>query len=157
MGQRGDCAPLIMAQCGAPTARGPCGRQTKGGRCWQHPGTEVAVPGAGDTVRITPYAVDFPAQIVTPRQSVVMLLQVSWQRWQSYATMLENEVTSAQPGQDGNGLVVPTYGSNPKDGMYVSGEAISALALLEAQERDRCAKLAKQAHDMGIDDSEWLS
>ena len=145
-----------MASCGAPTARGPCGRQTKGGRCWQHPGTEVAVPGADDSVRITPYRVDFPAGIVTPRQSIIMLLQVSWQRWQSYAAILENDVTNAQPDADDNGLVVPTWGNSPKDGAYVSGEAISALAGLEADERDRCAKLAKQAHDMGIEDEEWM-
>lgn len=115
------------------------------------------MPGSDDVVRITPYAVDFPAQIVTPRQSIIMLLQVSWQRWQSYAAMLENEVTTAQPGDEGNGLVVPTWGNNPKDGMYISGEAISSLAMLEAEERDRCAKLAKQAHDMGIEDDEWIS
>lgn len=108
-------------------------------------------------VRITPYAVDFPAQIVTPRQSIIMLLQVSWQRWQSYASMLEEQVTAVQPGDDSNGLVVPTWGNNPKDGMYISGEAVSSLAILEAEERDRCAKLSKMAHDMGISDDEWIS
>jgi len=157
VGQRGYRATLTMASCGAPTSKGPCGRQTKGGRCWQHPGTEVAVPGADDGVRITPYAVDFPAGIVTPRQSIIMLLQVSWQRWQSYAAMLEHDITNAQPDADDNGLVVPTWGNNPREGVYVSGEAISAMAQLESAERDRCAKLAVQAHTMGIEDSEWIS
>lgn len=109
-------------------------------------------------MRITPYEVEIDAPAVTPRQAVILLLQVSWQRWRSYAAILEDSITTSVPGDDsGTGLTSPTWGSNPKDGMYVSGEQVSAMALLEAQERDRCAKLAKQAHDMGIDDDEWMS
>lgn len=119
------------------------------------PPTDVAL-GQHAQVRVTPYRVDWPAEAVTPKQSVILLLQVSWQRWQVLAQMLEDEVTGGS-GPGDNGYVKPTYGMSPREGSYISGEQVSALAEAEAAERERCARLAKQAHDMGIEDEEWMT
>ena len=149
----------MAAGCGAPTPSGPCKRSTGGGRCWQHRG-EVAVTTTLDDVvpvKVTPWSVDMPATAVTPRTGMILMLQVAWQRWQVYAAMLEDQVSHGTSSTD-NGLVGPVWSLNVKDGgLEVTGEQARALVAIEAEERDRFARLAKQAHDMGIDDSEWMA
>ncbi|MGV9779466.1 hypothetical protein, partial [Streptosporangium sp. NPDC003464] len=54
----------------------------------------------------------------------------------------------------GEGLIGHTRSASGDIGVYETGEAIRGLALLEAQERDRCVRFAKTAHDMGIADRE---
>lgn len=87
------------------------------------------------------------------------MLQMSWARVHLYASLLERQVADADPdaiggvGQ-GEGLIGHTHSASPSVGVYESGEAVRGLALLEAQERDRCVKYAKVAHDMGIADRE---
>lgn len=49
-----------------------------------------------------------------------------------------------------SGLIGHTIAADKELGLYASGEAVRALVVLEAQERDRCVKYAKVAADMGI-------
>ncbi len=136
--------------CGYPAKKGPCLRETDG-RCWQHkesPGGEVGLPPPA-TVTITAWSVRTPADVVTPKQGIIALLQVSWQRWQILASMLEDQVMNG---------TAHVYAVDPKTGdTYASSEQVAALVQAEADERDRCARLAKQAHDMGIDDAMWMN
>jgi hypothetical protein len=94
---------------------------------------------------------------VTPADAVMAMLQMSWARVHVYASLLERQVSDADPDAGvglGEGLVGHTRGAVKGIGIYETGEAIRGLALLEAQERDRCVKFAKVAHDMGIADRE---
>ncbi|MFD1546983.1 hypothetical protein [Nonomuraea guangzhouensis] len=96
---------------------------------------------------------------VSPAEAVMAMLQVSWARFHLYASLLERQLEDADPGTpggvgQGEGLVGHTRSASPSVGVYESGEAIRGLALLEAQERDRCVRFAKTAHDMGIADRE---
>ncbi|MDB4873219.1 MAG: pas58 [Gemmatimonadales bacterium] len=118
---------------------------------------------------------------VSTVQAVLGMLQMSWLRAHLYAGLLERQFTDAQDrrrlssradafyGDDadvgiagsgappvgaGVGLIGHTYGAVKDIGIYASGEAIRGLVQLEAQERDRCVKYAKTAHDMGIAEQE---
>jgi hypothetical protein len=117
----------------------------------------TVIPPAGRGL-VTAYGIDLPAgTVVTPRQSIIALLQVSWQRWQILASMVEDQITNAASPAD-NGVVGHVYALDQKNGtLFATSEQVRALIEAEAAERDRCARLAKQAHDMGIDDSEWLT
>lgn len=85
------------------------------------------------------------------------MLQMSWARVHVYAGLLERQVADADTSLGvgmGEGLVGFTRSASPSVGVYESGEAVRGLAQLEAQERDRCVRFAKVAHDMGIADRE---
>lgn len=60
----------------------------------------------------------------------------------------EDEVRSSLP--ESSGLVGHKYSATNSGTFYATGEELRALVVLEAQERDRCVKYAKVAHDMGI-------
>lgn len=81
-------------------------------------------------------------QEVTPAEAVMAMLQMSWARLHVYADLLRQQVENASGTPAG--LVVVSE----------SGEAVRGLAKLEAEERDRCVRYAKAAHDMGIADRE---
>lgn len=49
-----------------------------------------------------------------------------------------------------SGLIGHVYAADKNGGTFASQEAIRALVVLEAQERDRCVKYADVAHKMGI-------
>ncbi|WP_188188008.1 hypothetical protein [Nonomuraea sp. SYSU D8015] len=98
-------------------------------------------------------------QDVSPSEAVMAMLQMSWARVHVYAGLLERQVAAADPPRPGGvgqgaGLVGHTFSASPSVGVYESGEAVRALAKLEAEERDRCVRYAKVAHDMGIADRE---
>jgi hypothetical protein len=98
-------------------------------------------------------------QEVSPSEAVMAMLHMSWARVHVYAGLLERQVAAADPGRpggvgQGEGLVGHTFSASPSVGVYESGEAVRALARLEAEERDRCVRYAKVAHDMGIADRE---
>ena len=85
------------------------------------------------------------------------MLQMSWARVHVYAGLLQRQLEQADPGRgvgQGEGLVGHTFSASPSVGVYESGEAVRGLAVLEAQERDRCVRFAKTAHDMGVADRE---
>jgi hypothetical protein len=79
---------------------------------------------------------------------MLRLLHMSWVRVHLYAERLRLLVDAT----DGDGgLVGPTYAA--AGGARVeTGEQVRALAKLEADERDRCARFAKLCHDMRIDE-----
>jgi hypothetical protein len=108
---------------------------------------------------------------VSATEAVSGMLEMSWLRAHLYASLLEEQVTAAQEERDeqltdagggsgagpvgsGEGLVGHTFAAVKDIGIYASGEAIRALAQLEAQERDRCVRYGKTAHDMGIAEQE---
>jgi hypothetical protein len=110
-----------------------------------------AIPGSG---QVTAWQAGY-AGPAGPRTAMLLLLQVSWLRWHLYSDLLKNQVDDIRGAADpASGLVGHRLGFS-KDGVYETGEEIRALAALDADERDRCARLAKMAHDAGIMDSSW--
>ncbi|MER7131222.1 hypothetical protein [Streptosporangium saharense] len=95
---------------------------------------------------------------VSPADAVMAMLQMSWARVHLYAGLLERQLADAQPDPrgvgHGEGLIGHTRSASPSVGVYETGETVRGLAVLEAQERDRCVRYAKAAHDMGIADQE---
>jgi hypothetical protein len=78
---------------------------------------------------------------------MLRLLHMSWMRVHLYAERLRGLVE----GTTGDGgLVGPTYAAGRDGARVETGEQIRAMAKLEGDERDRCARLAKTCHDMGI-------
>jgi len=103
--------------------------------------------------QVTAWCATLPAgtDALSPRMAMVVLLHVSWLRWLEYSALLEEQVREAG-GQAG--LVGSTIASG-RGGLYATGSEVLALTQLEADERDRCARLAKQAHDMGLTGEDW--
>lgn len=66
----------------------------------------------------------------------------------------EGSTRGAPPVGEGVGLIGHTYSGVKDIGVFATGEALRGLTQLEAQERDRCVKYAKTAHDMGIADAQ---
>ena len=103
---------------------------------------------------VTAWQADTTGQPLTPRTAILLLLHVSWLRWHQYAAMLKDQVDN--PGATGRGggprgIVGHRTAASPvTGGLYPTGEEIRALVLAEGNERDRCARLALQAHNMGI-------
>jgi hypothetical protein len=97
---------------------------------------------------------------VSATDAVLGMLHMSWLRVHLYAGLLQQQVDEAQDAADGAGggdgvgvgagLVGQTFSGVRDIGIFATGEAIRGLAQLEAQERDRCVRFAKTAHDMGI-------
>jgi hypothetical protein len=156
------CPKHQRSECGAATARGYC-HQPGQEPCWRHrAGTEIVPADAAAPVHVDAYSVSYPGP-VTPRAGMVLMLQVSWARWQEYARLLHDQVygTAAQPAAPGSteGLVGFTTDFDrfaPDGGVYATGEAPRALVQIEAAERDRFTKLCVQAHGLGITEDEWL-
>lgn len=123
------------------------------------------LPPIPENADVTAWRARLPegADALSPRMAMVLLLHVSWLRWSEYAAMLERQVQEqtlqaiqAGPQAESDGLVGHKYAMNPKDSqLYATGEEIRALTQLEGEERDRCAKLAKEAHDMGMFGENW--
>lgn len=113
---------------------------------------------------------------VDPARAVMAMLHMSWLRVHLLAGLLEQQVASdatsatvagdlgaaghgdastarGVPGPSG-GLVGHVWAADKQAGVFATGEAVRALVQLEAQERDRCVRFAKTAHDMGIADRE---
>ncbi|MGI5223567.1 hypothetical protein [Actinoallomurus sp. CA-142502] len=117
--------------------------------------------------------------VVSNTEAVLGMLQMSWLRVHLYAALLERQVNEAQaeaarepavraavaeaydevfeersqgapPVGPGVGLIGQQFSGVKDIGIFATGEAIRGLAQLEAQERDRCVRYAKTAHDMGI-------
>lgn len=118
------------------------------------------LPHVPDGVEATTWGVTLPAEIthLSPRRATELLLHVSWHRWHQYAELLESEY-NASPGTAqtpaGVRALIGNRVASGKDGLFAQGEEIRALTRLEADERDRCAKLARQCHEMGITGDEW--
>jgi hypothetical protein len=127
-------------------------------RCRMHAGEKSALTKAKGEA-ITAWTALAGQPTVSATEAVLGMLQMSWLRVHIYAGLLEEQLSAAQEnrGGDGAGSVGPgaglighTFGAVKDIGIYASGEAVRGMALLEAQERDRCVRYAKTAHDMGI-------
>lgn len=158
--QRWECTKTSKrsgARCHARAIRGT-------GACVNHSGKPVSVAKAqGEAV--TAWSALSGKPTVSANEAVLGMLQVSWLRAHLYARLLEEQFTEAQAGRVGGGvgelrgsagvgpgagLIGHTYGAVKDIGVYETGEAPRGLAKLEAEERDRCVRYAKTAHDMGI-------
>ncbi|NUW45574.1 hypothetical protein [Nonomuraea rhodomycinica] len=124
--------------------------------CRTHAGVSTAVAKAKGEALSAWRAVP-GRQDVSPAEAVMAMLQMSWARVHIYAGLLEQQLAEADPSRGvgyGEGLVGHTFSASPSVGVYESGEAVRGLAKLEAEERDRCVRYARVAHDMGIADRE---
>lgn len=123
------------------------------------------LPPIPEDADVTPWRAMLPegADVLSPRMAMVLLMHVSWLRWSELAQMLERQMgeqvldaLSGQPAAESHGVVGHKMAMNPKDSrLYATGEEIRALAELEGQERDRCSRLAREAHDMGLFGENW--
>lgn len=150
--------------------------------CFSHSGKRRDVAKAqGEAV--TAWSALSGKPVVSHTEAVLGMLQMSWLRVHLYAGLLEQQVTAAQaeaardpaiqaaaaeafvrglveqeagarPVGPGVGLIGHTYSGVKDIGIFATGEALRGLTQLEAQERDRCVKYAKTAHDMGIAERE---
>lgn len=139
--------------------------------CRMHAGVSGEVAKAKGAA-VTAWSAMTGQPAVAATDAVLGMLHMSWLRVHLYAGLLEQQVTDAQadapetpyseagdaygagPIGHGAGLVGHTYSGVKDLGVFASGEAIRGLAQLEAQERDRCVRFAKAAHDMGIAERE---
>lgn len=80
---------------------------------------------------------------------MLRLLHMSWVRVHLYAERLRVLV---EDSVENEGLVGATFAAGRNGERVESGEQVRALAKLEADERDRCARFAKLCHDMRIDE-----
>jgi hypothetical protein len=110
-------------------------------------------PARRDEPEVTAWGTDWDGA-VTSHQAVAILLHVSWARWQEYAAMLQAQVAErGVAGLAGHKTAASKAMADATNGrpLYPTGEEIRALVALEGRERDRCARLAMQAHDAGVD------
>jgi hypothetical protein len=111
------------------------------------------LPGAPEGADVTAWRASLPAgTVLKPRMTMALLMHVSWLRWAHYAELLRVQV-GEDAGESGTGgLVGYRVGMSPVNGgEYEQAEVVRALAELEGAERDRCARLAKTAFDMGLE------
>lgn len=112
-------------------------------------------PGASVSMWAAALAAGKP---LSPQAAIVCLLNVSWARWQMYADELRAQVEAARgdspDGYAAAGLVAEKNLAY-KDEKLPQGEEVRALVQLEGAERDRCARLAKDAMSMGITGGDW--
>jgi len=161
--QRGDCHNLAVA--GTAT-------------CRNHAGVSLEVAKAQGQARITAWSAMQAMPGLEPGRAVLAMLHMSWLRVHLYAALLEEQVVGEAEDVVGSwngdadddevprgvarqlspagtaGLIGHTFAADKVAGIFASGEARRALVDLEAQERDRCVKFAKVAHDMGIAERE---
>lgn len=142
-----------------------------------HAGVSSEVAKAQGRARITAFSALGGVPSIDPGLAVLASLHMSWLRVHLYARLLEEQVgdesdqpVGGRPDEDGEygprgvagqpsaagvaGLIGHTYSADKMAGIFASGEARRALVDLEAQERDRCVRYAKVAHDMGIAERE---
>lgn len=146
--------------------RGPCHKPAIRGTdtCDIHGGLRREVLKARGQATISAWsAVGKPGQVIEASAAVMGMLQQSWLRANLYSNLLHQqvlkeggegaEIVSAEDPDNPSGLIGYRYGAAGKDGhIYAVSEEARGLVMLEAQERDRCVKYAKTAHDMGISD-----
>jgi hypothetical protein len=81
-----------------------------------------------------------------PAETALRLLTMSWMRVHVYAERLRL-MFEEHPDE---ALVGVTYAAGRDGARVETGEQIRGMAKLEGDERDRCARLTKMCHDMGI-------
>lgn len=159
--QRGDCHQAAVAGTAV---------------CVNHGGQPTDLLKAQGQARITAFSALGASPSIEPGAAVLASLHMSWLRVHLYARLLEEQVEAdgaygpgglssavgvtaggveRQVSADGvGGLIGHTYSADKMAGIFAASEARRALVDLEAQERDRCVRYAKTAHDMGIAERE---
>lgn len=123
------------------------------------------LPAVPEGTEVTAWKVTLPGTVrsLSPRMAMVLMLHATWLRWSEYAALLESQmadpVITALRGEqvdESNGLVGHKWAMDPKSGqMYATGEEVRSLAALEAEERDRVMRYARQCHDAGLLGDDW--
>jgi len=144
-----------------------------------HAGVSTEVAKAQGQARVTAWSAMQAMPGLEPGRAVLAMLHMSWLRVHLYARLLEEQVVREAEDVPGSwngdaddeegyprgvarqsspagtaGLIGHTFAADKVAGIFPSAEARRALVDLEAQERDRCVKFAKVAHDMGIAERE---
>lgn len=132
----------------------------KGARCkaWPVKGATVCVAHGGSAPQVRAKAAvraelmswGLDAPDVDPGETLLKLVAQSAARAQRYADELEHLVTDSPSLRDA--LVAETWIPTETAGSYKAGEYIRGLAVLEAQERDRCANFAAKAIAAGLNE-----
>jgi hypothetical protein len=115
------------------------------------------LPALPDNAAVTAWQTYLPdgLKALSPRMAMVLLLHMSWLRSQEYAGLLKQQMDAQGAGREVRALIGHrTAASKIVDGIYPTGEQIKALVDLEGKERDRCARLARDAHEIGITDAD---
>lgn len=123
------------------------------------------MPPVPKGAEVTAWAVTLPGDVRTlsPRMAMILMLHATWLRWSEYAALLEqqmldptNSALAGEPSTESAGLVGHTWAMDPKSSeVYATGEQVRALAALEAEERERVMKFARQCHDAGLLGDDW--
>jgi hypothetical protein len=164
-------ATAILARWCDRHRRWECTHQRSRGRGQCHAiaitGTAACPVHAGKTVEaarrdaVTAWAASAGDDGISPAMAVAAQLGLAWRRAQLLGDELRRQAAGDAQG-DGDGgqaasitgaLIGSTWAASAAaGGRYETGEAVRALAQLEAAERERVVRFAKVAHDMGIDE-----
>jgi hypothetical protein len=96
---------------------------------------------------------------LTPGVAVLAQLGLAWRRAELLGEELRKQVAAANGDGTPGGLVGHRYAASAAaGGVYATGEAVRALAELEAEERDRVVRFAQAGHQMGIAEERlWMA
>jgi hypothetical protein len=105
------------------------------------------LPPLPEGMDVTAWQASLPdgLKALSPRMAMALMLHVSWLRWEVLAAMVEEQVRIS----GAEGLVGDMMASG-RGGLYATSSQVLPLTILEGEERDRIARLAKDAHAMGL-------
>lgn len=136
---------------GKNRAGGPCKKwPVKGALVCESHGGKAPQVAARARVRAELMAWGLDAPTVDPGQTLLRLVSQSAARAEAYATELFAQLDADTDGQLKAALVAEIWIPTDDGVRYKAGEYIRALALLEAQERDRCANFCRIAIAAGL-------
>ncbi len=143
--------PPLKRKCKAKTSAGaPCQKWAIAGGmvCGTHGGSAPQVAAAA-AVRADLRAWGMDDELLDPTETLLRLMSQSKRRADAMAEEIAAKIALAGNFEDA--LVGDTKILNPTNGSLTKvGEYITAMAVFEAQERERSAKWAKMAIDAGL-------
>lgn len=128
---------------------GPCQLNAINGGtvCWRH-GGKAPQTAAKAAVRAELMSWGLDSPLVDPGETLLKLVSQSAARAQRYSQEIERLVDDSPSLHEA--LVAETWIPTETAGSYKAGEYIRGLAVLEAQERDRCAGFCAKAIAAGL-------
>ena len=139
----------VHERCAGHKDGAPCGRwPTKGATVCRSHGAGSPRVAAKAAVRAEVMSWGLDAPDVDPGVTLLKLLAQSAARAQRYAQEIEQLVAESPSLHEA--LVAETWIPTENAGSYKAGEYIRGLALIEAQERDRCVAFAAKAIAAGL-------
>lgn len=145
-------SPRARAKCkGRKPDGSPCGRWPIKGAlvCGSHGGRAPQV-AAKAKVRAELMAWGLDAPTVDPGQTLLRLVSQSAARAERYALELFGMLAADEDGSLRKALTGDVWITDEDGAGHKAGEYIRALAILEAQERDRCANFCRIAIAAGL-------